>query len=104
VEGDVEKRAEYIASLPRAYRDHIQISSWDTDLSKEVLTSFFNQVVSLFHVRVCQAFVNYFSDFSKENRAKIGDILQRLTFIQIPGWLEKREPSIITSKYRRVLR
>lgn len=92
VEGDVEKRAEYIASLPSAYRDHIQISSWDTDLSKEVLNSFFNEVVSRFHVSVCQAFMNYLSDPSTENRKTIMDILRRLTFTQIPGWMEKESP------------
>ncbi|KIC75384.1 hypothetical protein DB41_HN00160 [Neochlamydia sp. TUME1] len=92
VEGDVEKRAKYIASLPSAYRDHIQISSWDTDLSKEVLNSFFNQVVSRFHANVCQAFMNYLSNPSTENRKTIMDILRRLTFAQIPGWMEKESP------------
>ncbi|KIC74522.1 hypothetical protein DB42_BC00170 [Neochlamydia sp. EPS4] len=92
VEGDVEKRAEYIASLPSAYRDHIQISSWDTDLSKEVLDSFFNKVVSRFHVRVCQAFMNYLSGPSTESRKKIKKIFHHLTFAQISGWMEKESP------------
>ncbi|MBS4166770.1 hypothetical protein NEOC65_001864 [Neochlamydia sp. AcF65] len=86
VEGDAEKRAEYFASLPRAYRDHIQISSWDTDLSKEVLNSFFNQVISRFHVKVCQAFMNYLSNPSTENRVKIGGILHRLTLDLFRNW------------------
>ncbi|MBS4165444.1 MULTISPECIES: hypothetical protein [unclassified Neochlamydia] len=98
VEGDINIRAEYIASLPSAYREHIYISSWDTDASKAVIESFYNKVVSRLHIKLCHAFIAYLSDSSTSNRREIGNILKNLTSAQIPEWIEdNNHPSLRSS-------
>jgi hypothetical protein len=98
VEGDINKRAEYIASLSSTYQEHIDISSWDTDASKAIIESFYNKVASPFHMRLCQVFIVYLSDSSTSNRKEIQNILQGLTFILIPEWIEdNNHPSLRSS-------
>ncbi|WP_039386169.1 hypothetical protein [Neochlamydia sp. TUME1] len=97
VEGDINKRAEYIASLTSAFREHIHISSWDTDASKALIESFYNKVASPFHISLCHAFMVYLSDSSTSNRREIEGMLRRSTSVLIPEWIEDNNHSSLRS-------